>query len=204
MRKFRRSDIGQMHTIEGLMAAIIMMLVLVLVVKGTAITPLTSSSTNEHVQVELADMGSDLLTSLDYNVANPAGASPLKYSILGWNGDQFVWNSTCFKDINNNIIILDESTNSLAHALNFTFNRYGIAYDVEVIYLDDNGTAVVKKMIWNGDPSDNSVTVSKIIALHNSDSTTAPNFFINTGIPDLDNSTDFYNLLNVRLTLWRM
>jgi hypothetical protein len=204
MRKFRRSDKGQMYTIEGVMAALIMMLVLVLVVKGTAITPLSSSSTNEHVQVELADMGSDLLTSLDYNVVNPAGDSPLKYSILSWNGDQFVWNSTCYKDASNDIIIMNESTNDLAHALNYTFNRYGIAYDVEIIYLDNNGAAIAKSMIWNGNPSDNSVSVSKIIALHNSDSNLAPNFFINTGIPDLDNSTDFYNLLNIRLTLWRM
>jgi hypothetical protein len=191
-------DKGQMHTIEGVMAALIMLLVLVLVVKSTAITPLSSSTTNKHVQLELMNMGNDLLSSLDYT-ANPNDISTLKVSVLDWDGDEYIWSGQVYRSTNGTRIL----DNDLTRDLNFTFTSYGVAYDVEVIYLDGNNTAIEKPMIWNGDASDNSITVTKVIALHNSDVNAYP-AFKNTGIPDIDQKTDFYNMVNVRLTLWRM
>jgi hypothetical protein len=208
MRNLRQNNKGQMHTVEGLIAAIIMILVLVLVVKSTAITPLSSSSTNKHVQLELMNMGEDVLTSLDYDTTSLTGTSmsPLKESILIWNGNQFVLsNGATYTGtyVSDNTI----NNNPLAKALLFAFNGYGVAYDVEVVYIDANGNAISKKMIWNGDPSDNAVTVSKTIALHSSEiGIVNPDFIDQTGIPSAGSTTasDLYNLVDVKLTLWRM
>jgi hypothetical protein len=214
MRGFRLGDKGQMHTVEGLIAAVIMILVLVLVVKSTAITPLSSSSTNKHVQLELMNMGNDVLTSLDYDVG-ATGTSPLKYSILDWDGSQFVLSDG--KKYIGTYDISDHSldNNQLAQALYFAFNKYGVAYNVEIFYLDSDGKVVPASnnnyvsdhpsMIWNGDPSDNSVTVSKVIAIHNGDIGSIQ-FYDHTHIPPIapTTTTDLYNLIIVKLTLWRM
>lgn len=193
-----RNDRGQMHTVEGIIAALVMLLVLVLVVKGTAISPLSSSTTNKQVQLELMNMGNDLLTSLDYT-ANPNDLSSLKVSVLDWNGTAYVWTGQAFKDLNGT----DTIDNELTRALNYTFNRFGVAYNVEIIYLDKNHNAGKHIMIWNGDPSDNSITISRVIAIYDEDVSAYPAFY-QTGIPDIDPNTDFYNLVYVRLTLWRM
>jgi hypothetical protein len=210
-------DKGQMHTIEGLMASMIMLLVLVLVINNTAVTPLSSSTTNKHVQLELMNMGEDMLASLDYNPYsldehNTRLNSPLKESILEWNGSQFVWDGKYFKSITIDLSLpsTDINNSPLAQALYYTFSQYGIAYDVEIVYLDNRNNAIAKKMIWNGDPSDNSVTVSRMVTIHNDDqmniagNNIQPNIFY--AIPDADpNYPDgFYNIVYVRLTLWRM
>lgn len=207
-------DKGQIHTIEGLMASMIMLLVLVLVINNTAVTPLSSSTTNKHVQLELMNMGEDLLASLDYNPNPFIGYgrlnSPLKKDVLNWNGNQFVWNGQYFKDVSPPRLPATDMNNSdLAKALNYTFSQHGIAYDVEIVYLNNSTNPIARKMIWNGDPSDNSVTVSRMVVIHESDSwdgsmpLSAP---INTSIPDADNNPvgHFYNIVDVRLTLWRM
>lgn len=218
MSGFRRNDKGQMHTVEGMMAAVIMILVLVVVVKSTAITPLSSSSTNKHVQLELMNMGNDLLTSLDYDTTlGGMSTSPLKKSILDWDGSQFVLADGVTYQGTYAPTDVSLNGNQLAKALYFTFHQYGVAYNVEIFYMDDHGNVIPASnnqyvsdhpsMIWNGDPSDNAVTVSKVLAIHNTEiSTYATNFYANTGIPAVapTSSSDLYNLVIVKLTLWRM
>ncbi len=192
-----------MHTIEGLLAAMVMIVVLIFIIKSTAVTPLSSSTTNKHVQLELMNMGNDLLASLDYNKDTDAYgiASPLNYAILGWNGDRYVWDGKQFKDIDDPITPTPLDA-TFTQALNLTFSQHGIAYDVEVVYLNNSTSVVARKMIWNGDPSDNSVTVSRMVVIHDDDMAGAAP--IREVIPDADESTYFYNVVDVRLTLWRM
>lgn len=199
----RKDDSGQMHTLEGIMGAIVMIMVMVFVVQGTSITPLSSSSTNQHVQLELLNMGQDILTTLDYT-DNPNAKSDLKKSIVTWNGMEYVWDGKRYVDVvkeDGSTVILD---NELTRTLNFTLNSWGIAHNIEITYIDPYGNATSKKIIWNGNPSDNSISTSKVIALHNTDLAASPNFGIMTGIRDVDPSTDFYNLIDIKLTLWRM
>lgn len=212
---------GQIHTLEGLMASIIMLLVLVMVINNTAVTPLSSSTTNKHVQLELMNMGEDLLASLDYtHDPTTCPNTPLKEAILEWNGDQFVWNGKYFKDVSPpNAIYTDMNNTTFAETLNSTFSQLGIAYDVEIVYFTNGTNAIAKKMIWNGDPSDNSVTVTRMVMFHDDDKmnivgpiggNTPCVFSPNpNGIPDADKDTipgakGFYNIVYVRLTLWRM
>ncbi len=199
----RRDNGGQMHTIEGLLAAMVMIVVLIFIIKSTAVTPLSSSTTNKHVQLELMNMGNDLLASLDYNKDSDSYgiASPLNYAILSWNGDLYVWDGKQFNDIDNPFspTPLDPG---FTKALNNTFSQHGIAYDVEVVYLNNTNNVIARKMIWNGDPSDNSVTVSRMMVIHDDDM--AGLATIRGVVPDADESTYFYNLVDVRLTLWRM
>jgi hypothetical protein len=60
-----------------------------------------------------------------------------------------------------------------------------------------------RAMLWNGKPSDNAVIVSRKIVLHDEEMST--NAGLSEIIPNTDsNSTQFYNIVVVRMTLWRM
>ena len=189
---------GQMYTLEGFMASTIMILALILSVQATSITPLTSSAANQHVEAQLQFIGQDMLTSLDYSSGSTP--SPLVHDILNWNGSQHVWNGSHYVKTYDKTEIFD---NNLTDKLKFTLVSSGIAHNVHIIFLNNaTNELVTKRMIYNGDPSDNAIIVSHKVVLHYNDVST--DFYSLTGIGDVDSSTDIYNLVDVRLTLWRM
>lgn len=188
---------GQMHTLEGVAAATIMLLVIVYAIDATSMTPLTSSTANVHVETELQVLGQDILGALDY--AEPGYNSKLKNDILGWNGKQYIWNGTKYLEKGIASDPQKNLTNNLTNNLYYTLTTQGIAHSVELTFLTNNGTLLTQKMIYNGNPSDNAMIVSRKIVLHNSDNSNN-----NLLLTDIDPSTDLYNIVDVKLILWRM
>lgn len=190
-------DKAQMHTLEGVAAATIMLLVIVYAIDATSMTPLTSSTANVHVETELQVLGQDILGALDY--AEPGYNSKLKNDVLTWNGSEYIWSGTNYTEKGSTVNL----TNNLTNILNATLIGQGIAHNVALTFLSDNGTSYsTERMIYNGDPSENAVIVSRKIALHDGDldETKYPNNPIN----DIDPSTNLYNIIDVKLILWRM
>ncbi|VVB93460.1 Uncharacterised protein [uncultured archaeon] len=191
-------DKAQMHTLEGVAAATIMLLVIVYAIDATSMTPLTSSTANVHVETELQVLGQDILGALDY--AEPGYNSKLKNDVLNWTGTEYTWNGNSYSDKVNASNILD---NNITKILNSTLITQGIAHNVELTFLANNGTTyVTQRIIYNGNPSENAVIVSRKIALHDGEinKTKLPNNPIN----DIDTSTKLYNIVDVKLILWRM
>lgn len=199
-----RDDQGQIMTVEGIIAAFIVIFVLVVIVQSTSVTPLSSSFTNQHIKLELQNMGNDILSTLDETprVANGGTLTPslLKFSLVQWvrtdSYGMFSWNNTSLISTVDNTFVMTPSP--LTEALNFSLIRNGTAYNVEVRYPDTGRTMHTCKMIWNGDPSENSVTVSRYIVLSDSD------IYNDDVIPDISPSTGLHNTVEIRLTLWVM
>ncbi|MFZ3168989.1 MAG: hypothetical protein WA130_15355 [Candidatus Methanoperedens sp.] len=190
---------GQMHTLEGVAAATIMLLVIVYAIDATSMTPLTSSTANVHVETELQVLGQDILGALDY--AEPGFNSKLKNDVLEWNGKQYIWNGTKYLEKGIASDPQKNLTNNLTNNLYYTLTKQGVAHSVELTFLTNNGTSLLtQKMIYNGNPSDNAMIVSRKIVLHNSDNTNNNNLLLT----DIDPSTDLYNIVDVKLILWRM
>ncbi len=189
-------DKAQMHTLEGVAAATIMLLVIVYAIDATSMTPLTSSTANVHVETELQVLGQDILGALDY--AEPGYNSKLKNDVLGWNGKEYTWNGTKYMENGNSSYPQNNLTNNLTKMLNSTLITQGIAHNVAITFLD-NGTPVTEYMIYNGDPSENAVIISRKIVLQNTD-----NLNMNNPINDIDPYTNLYNIVDVKLILWRM
>lgn len=187
---------AQLHTLEGVTASVIILLVIIYAIDATSLTPLTSSTANVHVEAELHALGQDILNSLDY--AEPGYNSKLKDDIATWNGSEYVWNGTDYKE-KGNATGQNNLTNNLTEVLSDTLVRRGITHDVELTFLADNGTSYSLKMIYNGDPSNNAVIVSRKIVLHDGDIKSEGN-----PIMDIDPSTNLYNIVDVKLILWRM
>jgi hypothetical protein len=210
---------GQTYTLEAVAAAIIMIVALSVIVETSSLTPLSSSFTNQHVKLELQNIGNDILMTLDETPAmnNTSGInetsvsvpSLLKRSVIDWAVfsyyDTYTWNGSTFVSQYN--ISIKQLNTSLSKTLKFALTENSIAYNVEVSYPDINGTINTAKMIWNGDPSENSVIVSRFIVLHNNPNELPPDhdrFDDYIFMPDIGGGTNLHTVIEVRLTLWVM
>jgi hypothetical protein len=210
-----RNDSGQLHTLEGFAAAILMVLVLIFVVQATSITPLTASAANLHVEAQLQFYGRDILATLDdpfvegpFN-STAGNLSPLKYELLRWDGKQYVWSGSRYvqaSDANQSV-----NASPVFRLLERVFRPAGIAHNLEIFYIDNSSSnPSQKKWVWNGNPSLNAISVSRTLALHNNvtNISTFSEFYGNTSIGDIDTRTCppgcLYNVVEVRLTLWRL
>ena len=206
-----REDNAQLYTVEGIVASILMLMVVIFVVRGAPLTSNTASSSHKNVESQLETIGQDLLTILDFKPEDSLN-SPLKQSIVDWKGGTFNGQEGA---------IIPESLNITANALKEALVPAGIAYNLELRYftplnVSENcdsvkGIVSTPKILWNGEPSDNAVIVSKELILHDGDTITASSIVCdvdsNTSTTDfLNNSlnTQYYNNVNVRLTLWRV
>jgi len=190
---------AQLYTLEAVAAASIMLIVIIYAIDATSMTPLTASTSSVHVEAELIAMGQDIFNILDY--AEPGYRSRLKMDIAAWDGKEYIWSGSNYT-VKGTTNVTGKLTN-LTELLNVTLIKQGTAHNLDLVFLSrrpDNTTYPVKvKIIYNGDPSNNAVIVSRKIVLQNSDNLNPTN-----PIEDIDLSSNFYNIVDIKLTLWRM
>ncbi len=188
-----RNERAQLYTMEGVASAMLMIVIIIFILKAAPLTPNTASASHLQVEKDLEMRGQDLLTVLDYT---PSGSqySQLKDAIISWNGMEFDGQAA--------IRPLGGPTNVTARIIREVLGDIGIAYNVEVYYSTPSGIES-RPMLWNGRPSDNAVIVSRKIILHDEDMSANPS--LKDIIVEMDpNGTEFYNIVMVRMTLWRM
>lgn len=188
---------AQLHTLEGVAAATLILLVIIYAIDATSITPLTSSTSNAHVESELMALGQDILNTLDYE--EPGYNSQLKSDILNWDGNQYIWTGKDYTE-NGGTTTLN---NNLTQNLKTILISQGIAHRVEVVFLRNQNNITLPSapvtMIDAGIPSDNAVVVSRKIVLQDTD-----NPLPNARIRDIDTTSNLYNIVDIRLFIWRI
>ncbi len=198
-----RDEKAQLHTLEGVAAATLLLLVIIYAIDATSMTPLTSSTSNAHVESELAALGQDILNTMDYTEPG-YDSSQLKKDIAQWDGKEYLWNGTKYVENANATYSENNLTNTFTNLLRATLINRSIAHRVELTYLiRSNNVTVVSApqvMINAGVPSNNAVVVSRKIVYNNGDSSGL--ISINP-IKDIDLSTNLLNIVDVKLILWR-
>lgn len=187
VQAIQKDNTGQMYTLEGAATAIMIVFLVVFIVQASPLTPLTSSASHQQVESQIETSGSDLLIVLDY-VPEGETYSPLKKALVDWTGVEFDGQSSTYPN----------SVYDLTSVFNRALLADGTAYNLVVAYQNDNKKWDSRAMLWNGRPSDNAVLVSRKVVIHDEDAISA------SFIPDLSPNSSFYNILDVRLTLWRM
>lgn len=181
---------GQTFTLEAVITALLLLLVIFIVVQAVPLTPLTPSAANIIVENTLETYAGDVLSAITYGETSIFKKALLSWSCKNINGgvssEEY---DSSFSDLSNATI--------LKRVLIGTFEKKGIAYNIEIYY---NDTVSLRKLtfLFNGYPSRNAVTVTQIIPLYDTDSGGVMNC-----IPDIDES-NLYNVLYVKLTVWRM
>lgn len=219
---------AQLHTMEGVAAAGLILLSIIFSLQAAAITPLTSSAADLQVESQLRILGYSLLSTLDQRFDLNGSISNLKIFLLRWGSntsDSFNWFNNTYVSLNNSSLSLDLVVGSIelsAHPklnftqlLNQTLIRRGLAHNLDLVYFNrscilagQRSCLQLRNIIWNGYPTHNAVGVSRLIVIRNSDflmpGVNLTKFSTNTQILDLDAISDFYHLVELRLTLWRM
>ncbi len=169
---------AQLHTLEGLGAAVLMTLTILTISQSTMIvTPQNELA----VDVHLEQMSNDALTVMDIAPHSSAQYN-LTECIAGWDMTEATYPSSPTSD-------LDELDEGLSYLLP------NILYNVDLAYFE-NDNLNVKKVIIKGSPADNAVVVRHFVTLTNetvSDMGGAWNL-----------AEDELKVVEVRLTAWKV
>lgn len=193
-------DRGQAHTVEAFIAALLLISGLLFAMQATAVTPLSASTSNQHIENQQRALAGDLLSTA-------AEDGSLTDTISYWNESD-----GSFQDSPETGYYTDSgSQTAFLEALNRTLAERRIAYNVRLRYHNTAGTPSVKtkRLVELGRPSDNAVTASRTVTLYDDDRLTGESdcelqncssFYA----PNVDADSPVYNRVEVRITTWRM
>ncbi|MEF8851262.1 MAG: hypothetical protein V5A28_02420 [Haloarculaceae archaeon] len=199
----RKRERGQAHTLEGVVAALILLSAIVFALELTAVTPLSASTSSQHIENQQEATARGIL-----GAAAESGA--LKRTLLSWNDSEGrFWNST---DRTESVYFeTNPPPTEFGGMLNRSFDSGGIAYNV---YLRFNASEdpSLKRLVYQGRPSDNAVSASWPVTLYRNDKLhdheEQP-----TGTNVSDSSTFYaedrtgssvYKVIHVEVVVWRI
>ena len=189
---------GQAYTLEAVIASLLLVSSLVFALQVTAVTPLSASTSNQHIENQQRASASGVLTA-----AQEAGA--LKDAVLYWNDSAEEYDDAERLTYYTNNYPPNEFGNITERA----FDGRGLAVNVLVYY---NESEEPSRMVYRGEPSENAVSASRTVTIYDDDDLTAPdatrtaadaNNFADV-VPEDSSGTGVYNVVRVEVTVWRM
>ncbi|MEF8778667.1 MAG: hypothetical protein V5A36_07135 [Natronomonas sp.] len=189
---------GQAHTLEAFVAAILIVGGLIFATQATAVTPLSASTSNQHIENQQQATVEGLLETAAKN-------GTLTDAVLYWDPE----NGT-FEGVPETDEYAEAPANAFGAALNETLSERQIAFNVNVRYATENGTDV-EPMVRMGEPSANAVSATRAVGIYNTSRLTGTN---TTAVHELDpeadefyapdvDSSQLYNVVEVEVIAWR-
>lgn len=200
----RLDDRGQAHTLEAFTAALLILVGLLFALQATAVTPLSASTSNQHIENQERAMATDLLAAAD-------ATGELEAAVLNWSEAEGQFSGTGSSGIYSNADQV-RTFGEFGSMIDATFLEEGIAVNVYIDYQRQGGTTASKQLLYMGTPSDNAVVATRTVVLTDDDrltgatdtrvivAGTAGNYFV----PDAAPGDPLYNVLEVRLVVWQM
>jgi hypothetical protein len=193
---------AQAYTLEAFVAALLILSSVVFALQVTAVTPLSASTSNQHLQGQEAAVAAGVL---DAAVANGSLGRMLRY----WDTDP---NTLSFHNASEDGYYLDGPPTAFGHLLNRTLRAEGLAYNVELRFVTADGGVTGQYLVYQGSPSDEAVRTAATVALYDDDPTydwkeepTDTDVSAATGFfaPDAYPGRPLYNVVQVEVTVWR-
>jgi hypothetical protein len=207
---------GQAHTLEAVAAAVILLSAILFALQVTAVTPLSGSTSNQHIENQQRNVAEGLLEAeaengsledmlLYYNASSDADR------FHGANGDDGEYDGRL------------PTNTTFGTALQETFLERGIAVNVDLHYIRSGGERRSQPLINLGTPSDHSSTATWQITLRESDELLDSNgdptgetiadavddggrtYFTTNDVDDGTGvDSDVFNVIEVEVVVWRM
>jgi len=208
-----RNDRAQAHTLEAFAAAILLVAGLTFALQATAVTPLSASTSNQHIENQQRAVANDLL-------ATSAENGDLEAAVLRWNTTNQAFASSppevdgpayTQADGPNGF---DAALGGFGEALNRAFADRQIAVNVDLRHYNTSARTerLTTPLIDMGTPSDNAASATRTVALADDANLTAPNHTDST-LGELsdgefyatETATDpLFTYVEVRIVVWRM
>lgn len=196
---------GQALTLEAVTAGLLLLAAVGFALQMTAVTPLSASTSSQHLENQLESTGEGLL-------ASTAETGSLKTAVLYWNETRGFHNNTGEESY----YWSGDPPNEFGAALNETYGDRNIAYNVIVHYQTADGSMERQRMVYQGEPSDHAVSASQTITLVDDDrlvdydGSLGPELWTNNDFYAPDAGTEatddrpLYNVVRVEVIAWRI
>lgn len=194
---------GQAHTVEAILASLLILAALLFAIQTTAVTPFSSTTEDKHLENQQRETIRNAITITHENGA-------MKETTLNWN----VSNNSYEGSPNDIDYYTDTTVNTpLITQLSDMLNTDKIVYNINVHYYNTtpNGKEIkTQRLLRVGSPSNNAITVTEPLTLHDTDSLTTgsqPNledleqdeFYMDT----VNTTTPTYNQAEIEVIAWR-
>ncbi|OYR43899.1 hypothetical protein DJ74_18270 [Halorubrum sp. Ea8] len=196
-------DRAQAHTLEAFAAAILIVAGLTFALQATAVTPLSASTSNQHLENQQRAVANDLLET-------SAARGDLEAALLRWDPE----NESFTDGRSPSYFTGGGPPNAFGEGLNATFGERRIAFNVHVRHGPDG--AAETTLVDMGSPSDNAVTATRTVVLTDDANLTAPGYE-DTTLRALSNGSEpgefyaadvgggaVYDRLEVRIVVWQL
>ena len=196
-------DRGQAHTLEGVMAGVVLLASLLFALQATTVTPLSASTSNEYIGTQLHGVAAGTL-------ATGSETGSLKDLVLHWdeaNGE--------FSGAGGDGWYVrpgqEPEPNDFIDALQAAYAGQGVAYNIYVQWEDRPGAIERRRLLYQGTPTDDAVSASHVVTIHDDDEFTGTatrvddsNTYFATdrspGTPD----PPLYTVITVEVVVWRL
>ncbi|WP_332898685.1 DUF7288 family protein [Haladaptatus sp. CMSO5] len=197
---------AQAHTLEGIIASFLLITGLVFALQATAVTPLSASTSSQHIENQEKAIAEGILEIAIEN-------DTLAIAPLYWNDTKYQFHGITTRQyyVDN----VPEKLNFL-NMLERNLGESGVTYNVNIIYLTNTGDERTRRLVYRGVPSDNAVTASRLVTYYDDDVLYDPNGDKTTKtISSVANANSFYmsdaapgssvfNVVKVEVVVWRM
>jgi hypothetical protein len=193
---------AQAHTLEAIVSGMLLLASLVFALQMTAVTPLSASTSSQHIENQQQAIGHGVL-------ASAAEEDALKPAVLYWDNSTAQFHNTAGgREYYTN----GPPDNRFGELLERAFDRRGIAYNVYLRFQNTQERTVTTRYVYSGEPSDNAVRASHTITLMDDDQLRDADGTRNsTRIGDpatdytvSDTGKNVYNTVSVEVVAWRI
>ncbi|SNR51132.1 DUF7288 family protein [Halorubrum vacuolatum] len=204
------SDRGQAHTLEAFVAALLLVTGLIFATQATAVTPLSASTSNQHVENQGEIAAADLL-------ATTKERGDLKQGLLAWNESDREFTGATNADHYSGLMPQDE--HPLSDPLDEAFDSRQVAFNIDVYGPAEPGETRERQRLVNmGEPSDNAATAATRVTLYTDDRLFDPDgddldgAYNGTPLGESDaffiegeeDGQLLYAVVEVRITVWQL
>lgn len=193
-------DRGQLFTLEGIVAALVVLSSVIFAITTTAATPLSSSTSSQHIETQ---QGAEAASLLDSAKATGELDAMLRY----WDDD-----TASFHDAGpKGYYLACRFDSEFGERLERTFDRRGSTCNVNIRFVNADGNIRTQRVVYVGDPTDNAVRVTTFVTLYDDDRLILPSGAESN--VTLENASTFYvpndpgpvySVVEVEVITWRM
>ncbi|WP_420828735.1 DUF7288 family protein [Halomicrobium salinisoli] len=192
-------DRGQAHTLEAIVAGLLLLSSVVYALQMTAVTPLSASTSSQHIENQQSSVARGVL-------AAAAERDALKPTLLYWHNDSGDFHGAP----ETGYYTSGPPNTTFGGMLERAFDDAAIAYNVDLRYRTADGDVARKPMIHRGVPSDNAVRSARVVTLTDDDRLVDPDGSRNMTVAEsstfyADNlNGTVYNVVRVEVVAWRI
>ncbi|SDX61188.1 DUF7288 family protein [Halobellus clavatus] len=193
-------DRGQAHTLEAITAAMILVSSLVFALQVTAVTPLTGSTSSQHIENQQAAVAEGLLATAEEN-------GTLTPTLLHWNDSAGTWHNATQDGY-----VQGAPPTAFGATLADALSDRGVAFDLTMHYVDAAGNRRSRAIVDLGEPSDHATSATRLVTLEDDDrlrtqggsvsGTTLKN--ASYVVDDTVAEQNLYAVVEVELVVWRI